>query len=68
MRHDKAILGPGYFTREDILDFYGDVEGATRWERAKVYDSDDSSSDSSSCPDSELSDEGSDDDVDDAGG
>ena len=51
MRHDKAILGPGYFTREDILDFYGDVEGATRWERAKVYDSDDSSSDSSSCPD-----------------
>ena len=30
MRYDKAIFGPGYFTREDYLDFYGDVEGATR--------------------------------------
>jgi len=51
MRYDKAILGPGYFTREDFLDYYGH-DGIARWERATAYDSD-ASSDSltiSSCP------------------
>ena len=51
MRYDKAILGPGYFTREDFLDYYG-YNGIARWERATVYDSD-ASSDSSSCPETE---------------
>ena len=40
MRYGKAILGPGYFTRDDFLDYYGH-NGIARWERATVYDSDD---------------------------
>ena len=43
MRFDEAILGPGYYTREDFLDSYGGVAGLAKWERAAVYDSDASS-------------------------
>ena len=55
VRYDKIIEGSTcIFSRDEFLDFYGDVEGATRWERARVCDSDDSSSDSSGCPETEL--------------
>ena len=55
MRYDKFIRGgTSIFSRDEFLDFYGDVEGATRWERARVCDSGDSSSDSSGCPETEL--------------
>ena len=55
MRYEKSILDgwPRIFSRDDFLDFYGDIDGAARWERAAVYDSDDSS-DSSGCPEPEL--------------
>ena len=40
MRYDKFIGGRTcIFSRDEFLDFYGDVEGATRWERARVCDS-----------------------------
>ena len=39
LRHDETIPGPGCFSRDVFLDFYGDVDGAARWERARVYDS-----------------------------
>ena len=32
MRYDRT-LGPGFFTREDFLDFYGDADGASLWAR-----------------------------------
>jgi len=55
MRYDR-ILGPGFFTREDFLDFYGDADGASLWARARVYDSGDSPYDTSGCPDAETQD------------
>ena len=39
--YDESVDGPGYFTRGDFLDYYGHIDGAARWARAKVYDSDD---------------------------
>ena len=41
MRYGESILdGPCYFPRNYFLDYYGSVDGAARWDRAKVYDSD----------------------------
>ena len=37
MRYD----GPGYFPRDASLNYYGDIDGVARWERATVYDPDD---------------------------
>ena len=34
MRYDQAILGPGYFTRDDYPDYYGHINGIARWDRA----------------------------------
>ena len=36
LRNDEN--GPGYFTRDDFLDYFGDVDGAARWGRANVCD------------------------------
>ena len=41
LRYDEVLPdGPGNFTQDDFLDYYGDVDGAARRDRATVYDSD----------------------------
>ena len=75
LRHDETIPGPGCFSRDVFLDFYGDVDGAARWERARVHDSADNAdgwnigADTHSIPANPRdSYERSDNDVDNAGG
>jgi len=75
LRHDDSPDGHGYFTRDDFLGYYGDIDGAARWERARVHDSADNAdgwnigADTHSIPANPRdSYEGSDNDVDNAGG
>ena len=39
LRFDETPDGHGYYTRDGFLRYYGDIDGAARWERAAVYGS-----------------------------
>lgn len=40
LRFGDSADGPGYFIRDEFLDYYGDIDGIARWVRATVYNPD----------------------------